>query len=529
MDMMLRCTGGPCAGETITIEAELVLGREQPDPGRCGGDSRLSRRHARVFIDDAGRPAVEDFRSTNGTWVNERRIADTCPVQSGDVLRVGQTTFEVEIPVVASATRIDTAVPTAAATVAQAPPLRARLLVVSGPKEGEEIPLEDELLIGRGYGEPGSLGGDRRLSRRHARIARGPGGVFYVEDTGSSNGTTINNLRLRGAHSIKDGDEIGVGSSRLEARDLPRVPLGPFPPAAFPPPGAPLPPPGAPLPPVGSPPVPPAIPAGWGGAPGAGAAAPLDGAPAAPFAAPYVPQGAAGARLSSRRGRVIGVFAAVFAIAAIAAVAVVVLVAPLGTRSCPSGFVCQKPLTAPPLQAARTFTGSLGWRVEYDASSAVPMTTNAAGNELSLRESSFYDKHVLGISTNGTIAVLIRGFRAAQVTPQAAIGQLESTIKSHLVGAVTAPDSDQLFVKPVLGFHPATGEVLEGNVQTPQGPGPLVKLAVISAASGGVTVAIAIVYPVQTGDTQQKNPDRPFDSFGDQILGTVRFPSDGAT
>jgi len=79
----------------------------------------------------------------------------------------------------------------------------------------------------------------------------------------------------------------------------------------------------------------------------------------------------------------------------------------------------------------------------------------------------------------------------------------------------------------VLG-HQIVGEVIEGNAQTPQGPGPLVKLAIVSAASGGVTVALAVAYPVQQGQNQGSNPDRPLDTFGDEILGTVRFPSDGA-
>jgi hypothetical protein len=222
------------------------------------------------------------------------------------------------------------------------------------------------------------------------------------------------------------------------------------------------------------------------------------------------------------------VFAAVFALASAAAVAVVVLVAPLGTRTCPSGFVCQKPLTAPPLRAQRTFTGSLGWRVVYDASSAVPATVNAAGNEFALHESTAFDRHVLGNSGSPIIAVLVRGYRSTQVSPRAAMHSLASTIESHLIGTATAPSSDQLFGRPVLGFHPAIGEVLEGNAQTPQGPGPLIKLAVVSAASGGVTVVMAIVYPVQVGASQGSNPDRPLDTFGDQILGTVRFPSDGA-
>jgi hypothetical protein len=125
--------------------------------------------------------------------------------------------------------------------------------------------------------------------------------------------------------------------------------------------------------------------------------------------------------------------------------------------------------------------------------------------------------------------VLIRGYRADQVSPQAAVQRLVGPAQSRLVGATTAPSSDQFFVRPVLGFHPAVGEVIEGNLLTPQGPGPLVKLAVVSAASGGVTVAMALLYPIQQGQSQGSNPDAAFDFFGDQILGTVRFPSDGAT
>jgi pSer/pThr/pTyr-binding forkhead associated (FHA) protein len=534
MGIVLRCTGGPCAGQTITIDSELLLGRDEPDPGRIGGDPRLSRRHCRLFVDDDGCGAIEDLGSTNGTWVNDERLSAPRPVETGDILRVGQTTFEIEIPV-AAATQVDTAVPTIMPTVAETPPPppQARLLVVAGSKEGEEIPLDHELLIGRSYGEPGALGGDRRLSRRHARIARGPGGVFYIEDTGSSNGTMLNHARLRGAHSIKDGDEIEVGSTRLEAYGLPAVapqiefeeeaedagalaglavaappPVVSPPPAASPPPGP---------PPVGSPPPAAEVPLG------------ALGAAAAPLRAHYSPQGAAAPRLSHRRGRVVAVFAAVFALALAAAVAVVVLVAPLGTRTCPSGFVCQKPLTAPPLRTLRTFTGSLGWRVEYDASSATPATVNAAGNELALHENTAFDRHVIGNSGSPIIAVLVRGYRSTQVSPQAALHSLASTIESHLIGTAAAPSSDRLFGRPVLGFHPAIGEVLEGNAQTPQGPGGLIKLALVSAASGGVTVVMAIVYPVQVGASQGSNPDRPLDTFGDQILGTVRFPSDGAS
>ncbi|HUO72045.1 MAG TPA: FHA domain-containing protein [Solirubrobacteraceae bacterium] len=524
MGIVLRCTHGARTGETITIESELMLGREEPEPGHLPGDPRVSRRHARLFVDADGRAFAEDLGSSNGTFVNEQRLTGPHAIETGDVLRVGQTTFEIDVPVSPAATQLDTVTPQASATVADAPPPQPRLVVISGPKQGEEIPLDHEFLIGRGYGEPGALGGDRRLSRKHARIAAGPGGVFFIEDTGSSNGTTLNGAQLRRVHSLKDGDQIGVGSSTLEPHGFPRVPLelelelGEQEAVAQPAPAAPVHPP-PPPPAVAIPPPEPPPP-------------PLPPPAAVPAAAPaghYVPQGAAHTRLSHRHGRLVGIFIGVFALAAAVAVAVVVLVKPLGTRACPSGFVCQQPLTAPPLHALTTFTGALGWRVEYDTQSAVPATANAAGNELALHESSSYDQHVLGNTGSPIIAILIRGYRSSEVSPNAAIKKLAGTIESQLVGTVTAPSSDQLFGRPVLGFHPAIGEVLEGNAQTPQGPGPLVKLAIVSAAAGGVTVGLAVIYPVQRGQSQGDNPDRALDVFGDQILGTVRFPSDGAT
>ena len=126
------------------------------------------------------------------------------------------------------------------------------------------------------------------------------------------------------------------------------------------------------------------------------------------------------------------------------------------------------------------------------------------------------------------IGVFVRAYRSAETSPTAAENSLANELSGHLLATATAPGSDQLFTRPALGFHPATGEVLEGNTSTPQGPGPLVKVAVMSAASGGVTLAVGIVYPLRRGETQSENPNRAPDAFGDEIIGTVRFPGDGA-
>ena len=263
--MTLRCTMGPCLGQSIAIESELVLGREEPDPGHLGGDVRLSRRHARISVDEQGRAVIEDLGSTNGTWVNDERLSAPHACVTGDILRVGQSMFELEVaPPPVARTEPDMPAPRSAPTVAEMPapvPVPVpELRVTAGPRQGEEIPLDQELLIGRSYGEPGALGGDRRLSRRHARIARGPGGVFFIEDTGSSNGTRVNGTPLLRPRALRDADEIEIGSSTLVAHGFPAVPVSveaaesmPPAPAAGAPAGPAAP---RPLPPVPGPPLP---------------------------------------------------------------------------------------------------------------------------------------------------------------------------------------------------------------------------------------------------------------------------------
>src|SRR4051794_5313625 len=92
----LKITGGNATGQTITLEQELVIGRSTPGLGSLGGDSEISRVHARVFHDPSGRLIVEDLGSTNGTFVNGNRISGQQALNPGDQVRVGQTTLAVE-------------------------------------------------------------------------------------------------------------------------------------------------------------------------------------------------------------------------------------------------------------------------------------------------------------------------------------------------------------------------------------------------------------------------------------------------
>ena len=87
---------GPAAGRQLEPTATaLEFGREAGEDGRLAGDPQLSRRHARVSRFEGGRLMVEDLGSTNGTFVNGRRIEQPTLLSPGDTVAMGDTTMTV--------------------------------------------------------------------------------------------------------------------------------------------------------------------------------------------------------------------------------------------------------------------------------------------------------------------------------------------------------------------------------------------------------------------------------------------------
>jgi DNA-binding winged helix-turn-helix (wHTH) protein len=80
-------------GHAALTEGEYVLGRD-PDLELFLDAQDVSRRHARISI-AGGNATIEDLDSKNGTFVAERRLDSTAPLEDGDVIRVGsvQLTF----------------------------------------------------------------------------------------------------------------------------------------------------------------------------------------------------------------------------------------------------------------------------------------------------------------------------------------------------------------------------------------------------------------------------------------------------
>jgi Protein kinase domain/Inner membrane component of T3SS, cytoplasmic domain len=94
--LRLRVVEGAAAGTDIAVEEELPIGRHAAGEGTLGADPELSRDHARIYRGAEGW-LIEDKGSTNGTFVNDRRIAEPAPLAAGDRIQVGTTTMEVQV------------------------------------------------------------------------------------------------------------------------------------------------------------------------------------------------------------------------------------------------------------------------------------------------------------------------------------------------------------------------------------------------------------------------------------------------
>lgn len=113
---------GPARGKDLVVDHEMVVGRGVQGVVDLGGDSEVSQRHARFFFSPEGALLVEDAGSTNGTFVNDRRIGSQRLIRPGDRIRVGTTVLEVRPDEPAVAPRRPIAEPTTRA----AEPVAAR-------------------------------------------------------------------------------------------------------------------------------------------------------------------------------------------------------------------------------------------------------------------------------------------------------------------------------------------------------------------------------------------------------------------
>jgi pSer/pThr/pTyr-binding forkhead associated (FHA) protein len=90
--LRLVITEGGETGREFQVSGSLAIGRDA-SAGIVIDDDETSRRHA-VVTRDGDELVILDLDSTNGTWVNDERIASGHRVRLGDRVRIGATVLE---------------------------------------------------------------------------------------------------------------------------------------------------------------------------------------------------------------------------------------------------------------------------------------------------------------------------------------------------------------------------------------------------------------------------------------------------
>lgn len=92
----VQIEGGPSDGDDVSIRhLPIVVGRS-PAAGLSIRDPRISRMHCELLSID-GALAVRDLESTNGTFVNDRRVAKAL-LKPGDRVQVGRSVLVIVAP-----------------------------------------------------------------------------------------------------------------------------------------------------------------------------------------------------------------------------------------------------------------------------------------------------------------------------------------------------------------------------------------------------------------------------------------------
>jgi len=83
---------GTKLGTHTLSDGQLQVGRADACQVRLS-DTYASQFHARIFRRD-GSWFVEDMGSTNGTYLNQRRVTSPAELRAGDRVKIGKTTLE---------------------------------------------------------------------------------------------------------------------------------------------------------------------------------------------------------------------------------------------------------------------------------------------------------------------------------------------------------------------------------------------------------------------------------------------------
>ena len=182
--------------------------------------ARVSRNHARIEWKGDGF-IIYDMSSSNGTFVNGQRV-EYMPwgLQDGDLIMLERVPIHFEEIKLPRAEQYINALPTVPMAKQGEETRKPRMVISQGIDMSHEFIIDDdEVIIGRESRDASWKVQikDNAVSRPHAKIKRNKG-IYTLIDLGSANGTTLNDKFVIAPVTLRDGDIIGIGSTRLVIR-----------------------------------------------------------------------------------------------------------------------------------------------------------------------------------------------------------------------------------------------------------------------------------------------------------------------
>jgi len=185
---------GGIADEYSFEEGEFYIGRSHTSDIILPSDN-VSRRHARLYTVD-GKCYIEDLNSSNGVFVNGRRIHEVFQIQRSAQVKVGDYYLHIESDAEAAADEEKTF---------------CRLVGRNLAFANQVFRVQRKVnLIGRGKDCTLTII-DPSVSRIHSKLSIERSGALTLEDLKSSNGTFVNDERIEVA-TVQHRDVIRFGN-----------------------------------------------------------------------------------------------------------------------------------------------------------------------------------------------------------------------------------------------------------------------------------------------------------------------------